>query len=145
MGYFTTSEFGLNNDLYWSNAQYDKLALEQASTLDPLKRQAIIWQMQQIMYQQTPDIVLTYPDQLEAINTAKWTGWSQMFGGSGPAWQCEGNNTSYLDLHPAVLTATTSSGSNTTLIVVVVVVIVAAGIVFVFIWRRRGRRVEDEA
>ena len=54
MDYFTTSQFGLNNDYYWSNAEYDKLAVEQASTVDPQQRQAIIWQMQQIMYQQTP-------------------------------------------------------------------------------------------
>ena len=39
---------------FWSNAQYDKLAVEQASAIDPQQRQAIIWQMQQIMYQQTP-------------------------------------------------------------------------------------------
>ena len=144
MDYFTTSQFGLNNDYYWSNARYDKLALEQASTVDPQRRQAIIWEMQQIIYQQTPNVVLTYPDNLEAVNTAKWTGWTQMFGGTGPAWQCEGNNTSYFDLRPAVLVATTSGSSNTTLIVVVVVVvIVAAGVTFVFVRRRRGRRVEE--
>ncbi len=145
MDYFTTSQFGLNNDYYWSNAEYDKLALEQASTVDPQRRQAIIWQMQQIIYQQTPNIVLTYPDNLEAVNTVKWTGWTQMFGGTGPAWQCEGNNASYFNLRPAVVAATTSGSSNSTLIVVVVVVvIVAAGIAFVLI-RRRGRRIEDEA
>ena len=146
MDYLTTSQFGLNNDYFWSNARYDKLAVAQASALDPQRRQAIIWQMQQIMYQQTPDVVLTYPNDLEAVNTAKWTGWTQMFGGTGPAWNCEGNNTSYFNLRPAVLTAATSGSSNTTLIVVVVVVvIVVAGVAFVFIWRRRGRRVEDEA
>ena len=101
MNYFTTSQFGLNNDYYWSNAQYDKLAVEQARAVDPQKRARLIWQMQQIMYQQSPNIILDYPDDLEAINTAKWTGWSQLFGGTGPAWQCEGNLTSYLDLRPA--------------------------------------------
>ena len=145
MGYFTTSQFGLNNDLYWSNAQYDKLAIQQAETVDPQKRAQLIWQMQQIMYQQTPDIVLTYPDQLEAVNTAKWTGWTQMFGGTGPAWQCEGNNTSYLDLRPATQAATTSSNSNTTLIVVVVVVVVIVAGSIALVLVRRRRRVEDEA
>ncbi len=146
INYMTTSQFGLNNDYFWSDAQYDKLAVEQASTLDPQKRAQIIWQMQQIIYRQSPDILLAYPDQLQAFNTAKWTGWSQMFGGTGPAWNCEGNLTSYFDLRPAALTATTSSSSSTTLIaVVVVVVIIAAGVTFVFVRRRRGRRVEDEA
>ena len=97
------------------------------------------------MYQQTPWIVLSYPATLEAVNTAKWTGWTQLWG-TGPAWQCEGNLTSHFKLRPAVLTSasTASGGSNTTLIaVVVVVVIIAAGTVFVFV--RRRRRLEDEA
>ena len=134
----------MKNDPYWSNAQFDKLAIQQASAVDPQKRQAIIWQMQQIMYQQSPDIVLTYPDQLEAVNTAKWTGWTQLWG-NGPAWQCEGNITSYLNLRPASQAATTSSSSHTLLILVVVVVvfIVAGSIALVLV--RRRRRAEDEA
>jgi peptide/nickel transport system substrate-binding protein len=143
--YMTSSQFGMNNDYLWSTAQYDKLAVEQASTLDPQKRAQIIWQMQQSIYRQSPDIVLCYPDQLEAFSTARWAGWSQMFGGSGPAWNCEGNLTSYFDLHPVTSTAASSSSSDTTLIaVVVLVVIVAAGVVLMVV-RRRGRRVEDEA
>ncbi len=146
LDYFTTSQFGLNNDYFWSNAQYDKLAVEQGSAVDPQQRKNIIWQMQRIIYQQSPNVLLTYPDSLEAVNTKKWTGWTQMFDGTGPVWQCEGNVTSYLDLRPAALTATTSGSSSTTLIVVVViVVVVAAGIAFVFVRRRRGKRVEDEA
>ena len=67
--------------------------------------------MQQIMYQQSPDIIFAYPDNLEAINTAKWTGWETMFGGSGPAWQAEGNIQSYLNLRP-VAAGGTSGGSR---------------------------------
>ncbi len=145
MYYFTTSQFGLNNDYYWSNAEFDKLAVAQASAVDPTQRQQIIWQMQQIMYKETPDVVMIYTDDVEAVNTAKWTGWMQMFGGSGPAWNAQGNIVSYMDLRPKVAT-TTTGGSKTTLIVVivvvVVVVIVAAGLL---VARSRGRRVEDEA
>ena len=57
----TTSEIGNLNDPYWSNAEYDKLAVEQESAVDPQQRQAIIWRMQQIMYQQSPWIPTTYP------------------------------------------------------------------------------------
>ena len=139
----TTGEIGSLDEPYWSNPQYDKLAVAQASALDPQKRQAIIWQMQQIMYQQSPWIPLTYPDVLEAVNTAKWTGWAQLWG-TGNAWQCEGNLTSYLNLRPrAVAASTTGGGSSTAVIVVVVIVIVAAGVALVFV--RRRRRVEDEA
>ena len=57
--------------------------------------------MQQIMYRQSPWIPLTYPDDLEAINTADWTGWVQQFGGTGGAWMLEGDDVSYLSLRPA--------------------------------------------
>ena len=74
---FITQQIGNLNEPFWSDAEYDKLAVEQASTVDPRQRQPIIWQMQQIMYQESPWIVLDYPDVLEAFNTAKWTGWTQ--------------------------------------------------------------------
>ena len=141
----TTGEIGSLDEPYWSNAEYDKLAVAQASALDPQKRQAIVWRMQQIMYQQSPWIPLTYPDILEAVNTAKWTGWAQLWG-TGPAWMAMGNLTSYFDLRPRVAATTTSSSSNATLIVVVVVVVIAAaGIALVIVRRRRGRRVQEEA
>ena len=102
--------------------------------------------MQQIMYQQSPWIPMTIPDYLEAVNTAKWTGWTRQFNGAGGAWELEGNIASYLNLRPKAVAATAGGSSNTTLIAVVVVVVIVAGsIVFVFVRRRRGRRVEVEA
>ncbi|HJX65174.1 MAG TPA: ABC transporter substrate-binding protein [Polyangia bacterium] len=141
----TTPEIGNLDEPYWSNTQYDTLALDQASAVDPQKRAQTIWQMQQIMYQQSPWIPMTIPDYLEAVNTAKWTGWTRQFGGTGGAWELEGNIASYLNLRPRAVAATTGGSSNTTLIaVVVVIVIAAASIAFVFIRRRHGRRVEVE-
>ena len=67
--------------------------------------------MQQIMYEQTPWVVLTYPQYLEAYNTAKWTGWTQMNDGKGPAFFTTGNVQSYLDLQPTAVAAT-SGGSG---------------------------------
>ena len=130
-----TTRRSVLNDPYWSNAPYDKLAVQQECTVDPQQRQAIVWQMQQVIYEQSPSIALTYPDILEAFNTAKWTGWTQEFGGTGPAWRLEGDTppTSIL-LRPATLASTGSGSSNTVLIAVVaVVVIVVAGIAFVFL------------
>ena len=46
--------------------------------------------MQQIMYQQTPWVVLVYPQYLQAYNTARWTGWTQMLNGHGPAFMMTG-------------------------------------------------------
>ena len=138
----TTGEIGSLNEPFWSNAQYDALNVQQSRTIDPQQRQTLIWQMQQIMYQQSPWIVLDYPEELEAYNTAKWTGWTQMFGGTGPAFNCEGNYATYLNLRPRVAAA--SHGSNRPWIAVVIVaaVIVALGAV-AFMWRRRRQAVEE--
>jgi len=142
MNYFTSSSIGLNNTYYWSDPTFDKLALAQASAVDLQKRAAIIWRMQQIMYQQSPDIIFAYPDNLEAINTSRWTGWETMFGGSGPAWQAEGNIQSYLDLRP-IAAGGTSGGSRGLLTAGIVVAVVIVGIV-VFVVRRRRRHVQVE-
>ncbi len=140
-----TNEIGNLDEPCWSNAEYDKLALDQASAVDLQKRAQIIWQMQQLMYQQSPWIPITYPYYLEAVNTAKWTGWTQEFGGTGGAWELEGNIASYLNLRPAGHGATTSSSSRTGLIVVVVIVVIVVGSIAYVLVRRRRRRVEDEA
>ena len=141
---FTTSGIGSLNEPFWINPTYDKLAVEQASTVDPQQRQPIIWQMQQLMYQQTPWIPLTYPDNLEAVNTAKWTGWTQLWG-TGPAWNCEGNITSYLDLRPKAAVASTSgSGSSTTLIAVIVIVVAIAAAGTAYVLARRRRHAEED-
>jgi peptide/nickel transport system substrate-binding protein len=143
---YTTSETGNLNDVYWSDLAYDKLAVEQASALNPGQRQAIIWQMQQMLYQQTPAIVLLYPDSFEAFNTAKWTGWTQLWG-NGPAWDSLGNISSYLNLKPKVAVASTtgSSSSTTVIVIVVVAVVVVGGIGYIVIRRRRQHVEEDEA
>ena len=138
----TTNEIGSLNEPFWSNAQYDALAVQQGQTLDPQKRQAIIWQMQQIMYQQSPWIVITYPEDLEAYNTAKWTGWTQMFGGTGPAFNCEGNYDTYLNL--ALRPAATSHSTSGALIAVAIVVVLAAGAAVTVVLARRHRRRQAE-
>ncbi len=140
----TTHEIGSLNEPFWSNAQYDALAVQQGRTLDPQQRQAIVWHMQQIMYEQSPWIVVAYPEDLEAYNTAKWTGWTQMFGGTGPAFNCEGNYDSYLNLR---LKTTAATGSTNSPLVAVAVVVVLAAVVaaaVVALLRRRRRQVAEE-
>ena len=102
MNALMTSQIGNLNEPYWSNAEYDTLGGQQVAAPDPQKRQSIVWQMQQLMYQQSPWIPLTYPDTLEAWNTAKWTGWTRQFGGTGGVWELEGNIASYLNLRLGV-------------------------------------------
>ena len=131
----TSAQIGSTNEPCWSNAEYDKLNAQQASALDRNARKDIIWKMQQIMYQQTPWVVLTYPQYLEAYNTSRWTGWTRMFHGRGPAFLTTGYYQSYIDLKPK---ATTSSGSNTGLwIGIAAAAVVVAGLVVWVVLRRR--------
>ncbi len=141
---FQTDEIGSLNEPFWSNAQYDALAVQQGTTLDPQKRQSIIWKLQQIMYQQTPWIVTTHPQELEAYNTSRWTGWHQMFNGTGPAFFCEGYIASYLDLQPKAAVAASKSGS-TPIVVAAVLIVAAVVVVAVVVTVRRRRRPAEEA
>jgi peptide/nickel transport system substrate-binding protein len=138
----TSAQIGSLNEPYWSNARYDALNAVQSSTIDPQARKVAIWQMQQIMYQQSPWIVLDYPEDLQAFNTAKWTGWQRMFGGTGPAINAEGFIGSYLTLRPKAAAASHGSGGTLVLVVIVAAVVVALG-AFALARRRRHRRAEE--
>ena len=131
-------QIGATNEPAWSNAEYDKLADEQAAQLDPEQRQQSIWRMQQIMYEQTPWVVVAYPDFFEAYDTADWTGWTRVNDGNGPAFFTAGNVDTYLNLKPVVATTATTSSSSTVWLVVglggaLVIVVV------LLVLRRRGR------
>jgi peptide/nickel transport system substrate-binding protein len=144
MNCFTTRNIGNLNEPCWSDPQYDVLADKQAVTLDTTERQSIIQQLQQTMYEQTPWIVMTHPQQLEAVNTSRWTGWKQMFNGTGPAWNTEGYMGSYLNLKPKTATAQSSSGGSSTGLIVAVVAAVVIVLAVVLIVLRRRRRLAEE-
>jgi hypothetical protein len=97
--------------------------------------------MQQIMYEQTPWVVLTYPQYLEAYNTAKWTGWTRMMDGTGPAFLTTGYPQSYIDVKPVAAEA--AQGGRTGLWVAVAAAAAAvAGVLVWLVWRRRPRAEE---
>ena len=138
---FTTDQIENWSDCNWSNPEYDALFKQQDSELEPATRKDIIWQMQEIIYDQTPNLVLIYAQTLEAYDTAKWEGWVHQPAGSGSV-----NNTwTYQQVHPVTATAASDEGggSNTGLIVA----LVAGGIVIValVIWfASRGRKAAEE-
>ncbi|MEI6727026.1 MAG: ABC transporter substrate-binding protein, partial [Actinomycetes bacterium] len=108
---FTTGQIEGWNEPSWSSAEYDRLCAAQAVTLDKTKRQQMIWRMQQVMYEQSPEIVLTYPDYLQAYDTSHWTGWVRMFNGTGPAFYVSMPDT-YLSVRPL---GSTARGDGSTL------------------------------
>jgi len=141
---FTTAAIGGNNEQGWSNPEFDKLAHQTATTLDPEQRKSYVWQQQQIIYEQTPQIAYIYPRYLQAYNTAKWTGWTRVMNGNGPAFWAVDNQDTYLKLKPVAATQTGSGGSSTTWIVIGVVAAVVVVAALVLTTRRRRGRADEE-
>lgn len=73
LGVLTCAQRGNNSDSGYCNPAYDKLFAEQGSLLDRAKRQAVVNQMQQTIFNARPYIVLCYPDIIEA-HSPQWTG-----------------------------------------------------------------------
>jgi peptide/nickel transport system substrate-binding protein len=71
-----TTDYG--NEPDWSNAEYDKLFLKQAVTMDQDKRIEIVQKMQQIVYEEAPYIVLLYDNSIQAVRSDKWEGYVQV-------------------------------------------------------------------
>lgn len=81
LGIPLTSQIGGNNDVYYSNAGYDKLYGEQAVTLDHAQRLALVHQAQQFYYDDAAYIIMWYQDKLQGYRTDTWQGWKEVNGG----------------------------------------------------------------
>jgi peptide/nickel transport system substrate-binding protein len=62
------------SDSGYSNPDYDALFAEQQMTLDDTARQKIIWEMQEMVFNDRAYIVLWYDDVLQAYRSDKFTG-----------------------------------------------------------------------
>ena len=109
---FITAQIENWNEPCWSNAEYDAVVAEANTTLDPEKRKELVWRAQQIFYEQSPEIATDYPEKLEAVNTAKWDGWTRMYGGTGAAFYTSYVRDSYLNLKPKAAAAEGSNGGG---------------------------------
>jgi len=140
---FTTDQIESWSDCNWSNEEYDELFSEQQRTIDPDARKQIIDRMQEIWYEESPYIILQYPDNFEAYNTGKWTGWTRSPAEVGSVWYNATVYDTYLNLKPNT-EATTSGGTNTGLIVGIIVgAVVVIGIVLLILLRRRPKATEE--
>ena len=141
----TAAQIGSWSDTQWSDSEYDELYAQQQTTLDPEARKELIWKMQQIAYDQSPYITLTYPEWLESYNDGQWTGWVKTPSGDGPVIYTQYNIDSYLSAEPKPATAQTTSegGGSAGVIAAVVVAVAVAAIVTLVIVRRRRRAIEE--
>ena len=58
------------------NAEFDRLAAEQASTVDVAKRKDLVNQMQAILAEELPQLSLYVPEQISFASTKKFNGWA---------------------------------------------------------------------
>ncbi len=66
------------NGAGYQNATYDDLYNQQVQTMDPEARRAILYEMQEMIYQASPSIVLYYMDAVGAYRLDKFTGFVNM-------------------------------------------------------------------
>ncbi|MCX6363135.1 MAG: ABC transporter substrate-binding protein, partial [Actinobacteria bacterium] len=148
LGDFTTAQIGSNSDCGYSNPQYDALFDKQARTIDPTARKALIDQMQQILYQDSPYIVLAYSNDLEAYNIARWQGYAASPAKIGnvlmPPYGNAGSE-NYVLIEPKTGAAAAKSGGSTvSLWVAIAVAVVVVALVVLLVVRRRRPQVMEE-
>ena len=140
----TKSQVGSWSDTQWTDAEYDRLYYQQQTTIDPQARKELVWKMQQIVYEQSPYITLTYPEWLEAYDDTGWTGWVRTPSGDGSVIYTSYNIDSYLFAHPVPGVPAKSSSSSTGIIVAAVAAAVVAVLIVVLVVRARRRRTVEE-
>lgn len=78
LGIIITDQIGGNNEPFFSNARYDKLYIEQQAAMDENERQQMVFEMQRIVYDESPYIILVYSNNIQAIRSDRWTGYNQI-------------------------------------------------------------------
>jgi peptide/nickel transport system substrate-binding protein len=134
---FTTSQCASWSDTCFSDPTYDKLYTQQRTQIDPTARQQTIDQMQQVIYDKIPEVVLYYTSELQAYRS-NWTGFVPMPQPGG--WLLFGYGPdSYVHLRPVSATANTGGSSSVSGIVWIGIIVVAVVIIgAVVVLRRRN-------
>ncbi len=136
---FLTEQIEDWSDCAWSNREYDGLFERQAVAIDPVERQKIAWRMQEILYEESPYIVLVYPRTLEAYDTAHWRGWVKDPGANGSVH----NGWSFLALEPVGTAAAEGGGAGWRWPAVGVAAVAVVALVWLLL-RRRGGHADEE-
>ena len=144
LGYFRSVQIENQNDACWSSKEYDDLWEQQSEELDPQARKAIAHQMQEIFYEASPYICLTYPKTLQAWNTERWEGWQRIPQPNGAVAYISDNVSNYYKVAPkaAETTPESNGGSSMTWIIIAVVAVVVVVAIVMIVLRRKPKAEE---
>jgi peptide/nickel transport system substrate-binding protein len=140
---YTTGQCGIWSDTCYSNAEYDQLFKDQQSAASLEDRESIIDQMQQILYEDRPEMVLWYDNYLQAYRSDRWTGFvKQPTEGGSILFQY--GYYSLLNIQPASAGAgTTGDGGGVSPVIWIAIAALLIVVVGIVVTRRRGA--EEEA
>jgi len=127
------------SDHCWSNKRFDQLYEQQRQAVNLEERREIINEMQLLLYQQVPESVLWYDQELQAYRGDRWTGFVDQLGYLLNQY----GNYSYLNIRPASAEQAPAAGGISAAVWVGVLVAIAAIAAAVVLLRRRGE--EDRA
>jgi len=145
---FTAMTIGGGNHSFWTSADYERLHDAERRETDSDLRRELLLQMQQTLYDQAPVIVLAYPEEVQAYNVSRWTGWVRSPADVGGAFFNGESIASYLQVRPPAQAAKTDDGRSSRTEIVVAAgasAIVLLGAAGIFIWRRRSPGTSAEA
>ncbi len=131
------------NDCLWTDPAYTRLSNAAATELNQAKRIADVQQAEKLFYEACPYAVLTYPYQLEAWNSAKWTGWTKAPAGTGSAIYNYNNIDTYKNLAPKLVTKSSGGARGVMIAVIVIVAVVVVGLLAFFLRRRGAQALES--
>ena len=103
----TTSQILGWQDAWYSNPTYDQLYLEQAGLVNLVERQAVVHEMQKILYEDVAYVVYIYPYGTTAVRVDRFTNWGNWTQDPGLGLTGFGNAFLMLQLEPVAGAANT--------------------------------------
>lgn len=96
----TTWQIGANNEPHFASAKYDELFKQQQTMMDEKERQAAVFELQKIAYDEAPYIILLYDNNVQAIRSDRWTGFKKIPSENG-LYFLNINFDNYINIKPA--------------------------------------------
>ena len=132
---FTTDQIMDWSDCMYSNPEYDRMFEEQQHLVDRQARVNMIHEMQKILYEDCPYVVLSYDPDLQAYRTDKYEGWVQTPKGGNVIMTF--SPATYCNLKPIVKAPRAAAKTNTGVWLAVVLGAVVLAAVVTLVSRRR--------